>query len=67
MGAEYAGVLLEDRIEQVHDDGTSRSQALWDIRHRYLRLGLTTRDWDRTLTSSQLWRLPGGYRLRTVR
>ena len=48
-----SGRVLEDRIGQVHFDGTIWSQALWDIRHRYVRLGLTTRDWDRTLIDSQ--------------
>ena len=47
------GRVLEDRIGQVHYDGTIWSHALWDIRQRYVGLGLTTRDWDRTLVDSQ--------------
>ncbi|GAB3792511.1 M36 family metallopeptidase [Nocardioides ungokensis] len=45
--------VLEDRIGEVHFDGTIWSAALWDIRQRYVALGFTTRDWDRTLIDSQ--------------
>jgi hypothetical protein len=47
------GRLLEDRIGQVHFDGTIWSHALWDIRKRYVALGFSTEDWDRTLINSQ--------------
>ena len=47
------GRVLEDRRDQVHFDGTIWSHALWDIRQRYVALGFTTRDWDRTLVDSQ--------------
>jgi hypothetical protein len=47
------GRVLEDRRNQVHFDGTIWSHALWDIRQRYVGLGFTTRDWDRTLIDSQ--------------
>ena len=45
--------VLEDRTGEVHFDGTIWSAALWDIRQRYVALGFTTRDWDRTLIDSQ--------------
>ena len=45
--------VLEDRRGEVHFDGTIWSAALWDIRQRYVALGFTTRDWDRTLIDSQ--------------
>jgi hypothetical protein len=47
------GRVLEDRKNEVHYDGTIWSHALWDIRQRYVALGFTTRDWDRTLVDSQ--------------
>jgi hypothetical protein len=47
------GRVLEDREGEVHSDGEIWSAALWDIRQRYVGLGLTTRDWDRTLVDSQ--------------
>jgi len=47
------GRVLEDRRGEVHFDGTIWSAALWDIRQRYVTLGFTTRDWDRTLIDSQ--------------
>lgn len=47
------GRVLEDRRNEVHFDGTIWSHALWDIRQRYVALGFTTRDWDRTLVDSQ--------------
>ncbi|MGZ4455847.1 MAG: M36 family metallopeptidase [Nocardioides sp.] len=52
------GRVLEDRIGEVHFDGTIWSAALWDIRQRYVALGLTTRDWDRTLVDSQFGYAP---------
>ena len=53
-----SGLVLEDRRGQVHFDGMIWSQALWDIRQRYVRLGFTTRDWDRTLIDSQFGYAP---------
>jgi len=53
------GRVLEDRRNQVHFDGTIWSHALWDIRQRYVDLGFTTRDWDRTLIDSQFDYAPG--------
>lgn len=47
------GRVLEERIGQVHYDGEIWSHALWDIRKRYVALGFSTRDWDRTLIDSQ--------------
>jgi hypothetical protein len=46
-------LVLADREDEVHFDGQIWSAALWDIRQRYVDLGLTTRDWDRTLVDSQ--------------
>jgi zinc metalloprotease ZmpB len=46
-------LVLEDRIGEVHFDGMIWSAALWDIRQRYVALGFSTRDWDRTLIDSQ--------------
>lgn len=48
-----SGLVLEQRKNEVHYDGMIWSQALWDIRQRWVDLGLTTRDWDRTLIESQ--------------
>jgi zinc metalloprotease ZmpB len=48
-----SGLVLEDRRGEVHFDGMIWSHALWDIRQRYVSLGFTTRDWDRTLIDSQ--------------
>ncbi len=47
------GLVLEDRRGEVHYDGMIWSGALWDIRQRWTALGLTSRDWDRTLVLSQ--------------
>ncbi len=46
-------LVLADRRGEVHFDGMIWSAALWDIRQRYVGLGFTTRDWDRTLIDSQ--------------
>ena len=46
-------VTIDDRIGEVHFDGQIWSAALWEIRQRYVDLGFTTRDWDRTLVDSQ--------------
>jgi zinc metalloprotease ZmpB len=48
-----SSLVLEDRRGEVHFDGMIWSAALWDIRQRYVGLGFTTRDWDRTLVDSQ--------------
>jgi hypothetical protein len=48
-----SGLVLEDRRDEVHFDGMIWSQALWDIRQRYVALGLGTRRWDTTLVESQ--------------
>lgn len=47
------GLVLEDRKGEVHYDGMIWSGALWDIRQRWAALGLSSRDWDRTLVLSQ--------------
>ena len=46
-------LVLQDRIGEVHYDGTIWSAALWDARQRYAKLGLTSRAWDTTLIASQ--------------
>ena len=46
-------LVLADRRNEVHYDGMIWSAALWDVRQRYVELGFTTRDWDRTLVESQ--------------
>src|SRR4051812_11579868 len=52
------GLVLEDRQGEVHYDGTIWSAALWDIRQRYVSLGLGTRAWDTTLVDSQFGYAP---------
>ncbi|MCB0895411.1 MAG: bacillolysin [Nocardioides sp.] len=51
-------LVLEDRKGEVHYDGTIWSGALWDIRQRYVALGLGTRAWDTTLVDSQFGYAP---------
>jgi hypothetical protein len=51
--------VLEDRIGEVHFDGTIWSAALWSIRQSYVRLGLGSRAWDTTLVESQFDYAPG--------
>jgi hypothetical protein len=46
-------LTVADREGEVHFDGMIWSAALWDARQRYVGLGFTTRDWDRTLIDSQ--------------
>ena len=46
-------LVLEDRKGEVHYDGMIWSGALWDIRQRYVALGLGARAWDTTLVDSQ--------------
>lgn len=53
-----SGLVLEDRRGEVHFDGMIWSQALWDIRQRYVALGLGTRRWDTTLVDSQFGYAP---------
>jgi hypothetical protein len=48
-----SGLTVGEREGEVHFDGMIWSHALWDIRQRYVSLGFTTRDWDRTLIDSQ--------------
>ena len=50
--------VLEDRIGEVHYDGTIWSAALWSIRQSYERLGLGSRAWDTTLVDSQFGYAP---------
>jgi len=50
--------VLEDRIGEVHYDGTIWSAALWDIRRSYVGLGLGARAWDTTLIDSQFGYAP---------
>ena len=52
------GRVLEEREGEVHFDGEIWSAALWDIRQRYVSLGFTTADWDRTLIDSQFGYAP---------
>jgi hypothetical protein len=52
------GLALEDREGEVHYDGMIWSGALWDIRQRYVALGLGTRAWDTTLIASQFGYAP---------
>jgi Zn-dependent metalloprotease len=47
------GLTVADRIGEVHYDGQIWSQALWEIRNGYVRLGLGTKRWDTTLIASQ--------------
>ena len=48
-----SGLVLEERRGEVHFDGMIWSQALWDIRQRYVALGIGTRRWDATYIDSQ--------------
>lgn len=51
-------LTVADRKGEVHYDGMIWSRALWDIRHDYVGLGLTTRAWDTTLVDSQFGYAP---------
>ena len=44
---------------EVHDDGQIWSQALWEIRHGYQKLGLSTAAWDTTLVAVAVLLRPG--------
>jgi hypothetical protein len=46
-------LTVADRRNQVHFDGQIWSQALWEIRLGYVKLGLGARAWDTTLIDSQ--------------
>ena len=46
-------LTVATRKGEVHYDGQIWSQALWEIRQGYVRLGLGTRAWDTTLVDSQ--------------
>jgi hypothetical protein len=47
------GLTVDQRRGEVHYDGQIWSQALWEIRRGYQRLGFTTRAWDTSLIQSQ--------------
>jgi hypothetical protein len=47
------GMTVATREGEVHADGQIWSQALWEIRQGYQRLGLSTRAWDTSLVQSQ--------------
>ena len=47
------GLTVSQRDGEVHDDGQIWSQALWEIRLGYQKLGLGTRAWDTSLIQSQ--------------
>lgn len=53
------GLTTDDLIGEVHFDGQVWSQALWEIRQRYVALGLGSRRWDTTLVDSQFGYAPG--------
>jgi zinc metalloprotease ZmpB len=46
-------LTVAERRNQVHFDGQIWSQALWEIRQGYVKLGLGTEAWDTTLIDSQ--------------
>ena len=46
-------LTVATRKGEVHYDGQIWSQALWEIRQGYVRLGRGTRAWDTTLVDSQ--------------
>jgi zinc metalloprotease ZmpB len=47
------GLTVATREGEVHADGQIWSQALWEIRLGYQRLGLGTKRWDTSLIESQ--------------
>jgi hypothetical protein len=49
----HSGLTVADKKGEVHYDGQIWSQALWEIRLGYQKLGLGTRAWDTTLIDSQ--------------
>lgn len=55
----HSGLTVADKKGEVHYDGQIWSQALWEIRLGYQRLGLGTRAWDTTLIASQFGYAPG--------
>ncbi|HEY6933813.1 MAG TPA: M36 family metallopeptidase [Marmoricola sp.] len=54
----HTGMTVADEDGEVHHDGQIWSQALWEIRQGYQRLGLSTADWDTTLVDSQFGYAP---------
>ena len=46
-------LTVKDKTGEVHHDGQIWSQALWEIRLGYQKLGLSTRAWDTSLVQSQ--------------
>jgi hypothetical protein len=46
-------LTVADKQGEVHFDGQIWSQALWEIRLGYQKLGLTTKAWDTSLIQSQ--------------
>ena len=53
------GLTVSQREGEVHADGQIWSQALWEIRLGYQKLGLSTRAWDTSLIQSQFSYAPG--------
>ncbi len=53
------GMTVATRKGEVHADGQIWSQALWEIRLGYQRLGLSTAAWDTSLVQSQFSYTPG--------
>lgn len=49
----HTNMTVADKSGEVHHDGQIWSQALWEIREGYVRLGLGTARWDTTLVDSQ--------------
>ncbi|GAA1957472.1 hypothetical protein GCM10009798_16100 [Nocardioides panacihumi] len=54
----HENLTVADRIGEVHFDGQIWSQALWESRLGYQRLGLGARAWDTTLIESQFGYAP---------
>jgi hypothetical protein len=53
------GMTVATRKGEVHADGQIWSQALWEIRLGYQKLGLSTAAWDTSLVQSQFSYTPG--------
>ena len=54
----HTDMTVADKTGEVHHDGQIWSQALWEIREGYLRLGRTAAAWDKTLVLSQFGYAP---------